>query len=301
LRCVVNGCVLLTLVALGGQVPGPRSADLDLARVSAARESLERAHAASPSDAAVALKLIAAQALSGDYQRATELAASLLARGELRIRDTARAAGTKVGRVFAALVTRPPDVTRALALLEAAPTPPAPSASDIAWPFARAFALARSGESHAAAAVLERLAQRLRGDSGLQIANLDFATRVSSFGVYEEDVRRHFRPGDSVLIYAEPRGFRSTTVAGSKGRRWRVQLRMRLSVRAVGGDAEAANWGPDNVTHLARSRITDLHVTRVIRLPIDLSPGMYELRLALDDLAGEVKSGLAIKRLTVVK
>ena len=86
-----------------------------------------------------------------------------------------------------------------------------------------------------------------------------FATRVTSFGVYEEDARASYRAGDAVLVYAEPRGFRSASVPGPDDApaQWRVQLRLTVALHDLVRGTEAGRWGPDDVTHVTRSLVHD--------------------------------------------
>jgi hypothetical protein len=296
----LSGCILAAVCVAVCQAPPADDAERWRA-IGAAREQLLAMLEDGRSDALAKLQLVAALVLSGDYRRAEPIAEDLLAAGSIAPREATEAGGGVLAEVFAALVARPADAARALGLLERSFGPDRPDALDIAWPFARAFALARAGESARAASALEMLAERLRQGAGLQLRTIRFVQRVASFGVYDDDPRESFCPGDSVLIYAEPTGFTAAAAGGVEGAdaRWRVNLRVavRLVDRVTG--AEVGTWGPDSVEHRTRSPIHDLHLTRLIVLPVGLADGPFEVRLEVEDVDVPGSRATALRRFAV--
>lgn len=213
---------------------------------------------------------------------------------------------------FGLLVRAPYDPERALSLLKQHDERLKPEQSketgDITWPFARAFALARAGESFEAAAELEKLARRLRGDAGLDVQNVGLVTRVDAFGVYDEDTRRSYRLGDRLMAYAEVIGFACEPAAEAapdvgEGQKeqpaatWRVSLEVELTLENRLTGERVASWGPDPVEHVTRCEVRDLHVTRVLDLPREMPPGEYELTLEVRDVLAEGVSGAGVRRL----
>lgn len=196
-----------------------------------------------------------------------------------------RQSRTQAARKVFDLLARPvPDPERALSLTEEHKGEG--DAADIKWPLARAFALARMGESLRAAGELETLARRLREGVGLEVRDLRFVTRVAAFGVYEEDGRRVFRPGDSLMAYAEVIGF-ACRPAPEADAGWRVSLEAEFTLENRLTGEQVAAWGSESVQHATRSEIRDLHVTRVIDLPDDLGVGEYQLKVEVRDALAE--------------
>ncbi|MHC5053509.1 MAG: hypothetical protein ACYTKD_02195 [Planctomycetota bacterium] len=275
-------------------------------------------------DAAPQLRLVATLLLEGKEDRARELAARLLEEGALSAPDPDAADG-RARRALELLTGIWPDPEAALAVLGERP-----DSGDIAWPVARALALARAGESHEAAAAFEELARTLRLGAGLEVRHVRFARRVESFGVYEDDPREAFLPGASVLLYAELRGFvcePATALEAPKeaeggateppeavGARtpdeaevrpellpetWRVRLEVRASLENFLTGEAGPEWDAEEIEHVTRARVRDLHVTRLVRLPADLPPGDYGLRIEVRDLAPGGAEGLGVRRIVV--
>jgi hypothetical protein len=301
----------------------PEAPDTDTPREDAApaRDRLERA---SPGDTGSALRLVAALLLDGEEDRARVLAARLLEEGALSGGRPDAARG-RARRALELLTGIWPDPDAALAALGERP-----DSHDIAWPVARALALARAGESAEAADAFEELARALRRGAGLDVRRVRFARRVDGFGVYEVDARRAFRPGESLLVYAEVEGFvceparaprrpggaeeveevkEAEGVAKPRGEadtrppprpeEWRVRLEVRVSLEnRLTGEAGPA-WDVERVEHVTRAAVRDLHVTRLVRLPADLAPGEYELKLGLRDLGTGGTEGLGLRRFVV--
>ncbi len=289
-----------------------------------------------PGDAGSTLRLIASLLLEGKEDRARELAARFFDE-EAILAAEPDAARERARRALELLTGVWPDPEGALKLLGERP-----DSGDIAWPVARALALARAGESHEAAAALEELARTLRRGAGLELRHVRFARRVESFGVYEDDPRKAFRPGESLLLYAELRGFvceaaprpaaaeegggeaedrtevaeapggsgepaegerkfkdRPEAAPASPDGTWRVQLEVRVSLENFLTGEAGPEWDAEPIEHVTRAEVRDLHLTRLVRLPADLAPGEYELRIEVRDLAPGGAEGLGLRRLVV--
>lgn len=298
---MVTSTVLAAVVALIAQASPLEGSRDEWVRLDELRESLEAAVDNDPSDTYSRLRLLAVLVLDGDYQRATDMATGAFKSGGLHTPRREQPKLDTLTRIFDALIARPADAEGAIELLEQRPAPCEPESGDLAWPVAEAFALARAGESHKAAAAFEHLAGALREGAGLRFENYVFVRRVLSFGVYELDRRSTRCPGDDILVYAEPEGFTRTALAPAAGgaQEWRVRLRLSVKLVDRAGGAVLGVWGPDEIRHIARAEIRDLHVTRLIGLPRDLSPGSYELHLSAGDLEAEGSEALGIRMLEV--
>jgi hypothetical protein len=294
--------ILLTAVA----TPDAPSADTD--------REYSRPEARESGDDGARLRLVATLLLEGKHERAREIAGLLLKSGALAAPKTDVGRG-RTRRAFELLTGARPDPEAALAALGEKP-----DSGDIAWPVARALALARGGESHEAAEGLEELARLLRRGAGLELRHVRFTARVDGFGVYEDDTRTVIHPGDSLLLYAELRGFvcephEEPTIAKNDSEvedatasadappddKWRVHLEVRVSIeKYLSGDAGPA-WDPEPIEHVTRAKVHDLHITRLVTLPADLPPGEYELRLEVRDLAPDGAEGVGFRRFIVQK
>ena len=285
--------VASVLVALG---PGPLSDMPRQDELRGAAAAHEKAFDASTEDVGAALRLVASLVLAGDLDRAREVALRLWRKGILSPEPVTPAA--RAPRIFELLLRVPPDPEGALSLL-AGPPP----TGDVKWLVARAFALTRAGESVRAATAFEDLARVLREGAGIQVSHFRFVRRVESFGVYEDDTRAVFRPGDRLMAYAELAGFACVPVPPAPGEgpggKWRVKLEVKLRLRARLDDEPFPVWGPDGIEHVTRVEVRDLHLTRLLALPEDLAAGEYELRLEVRDLQAEGKIGLGLRRMAV--
>ena len=273
-------------------------------------------------------RLVATLLLEGKAERARELAKRLLDNGALSGEGALSEAASDSARLRARralefLTADRPDPERALAVLGERP-----DSGDVAWTVARALALARAGEAHESAAAFEELARALRRGAGLELRHVRFASRVESFGVYDDDPRDAFRPGASVLLYAELRGFvcapvrapgkaENTTKGDEAGARdaadpgsadvtpetppetWRVRLDVRVLVENFLTGEVGPMWGPEPVEHVTRARVRDLHLTQLVGLPADLPPGEYEMRIDVRDVGAGGARGVGLRRFVV--
>jgi hypothetical protein len=273
----------LLVVALA-QSPPVLGEDPDPGSCAAARQELARASSRDPGDSVTKAKLVAALLLCDEVAEARRLAGELLRIDGLRPGTAGARGNGRLARVFELLSDVPGDVGRAIELLQELGA--RGDEGNIAIDFARALARVRTGESLRAAYMLEALAQRLREGVGVQVDHVRLVRRVESFGVYERDGRALFRPGEALLVYAEPAGFtcEPVTAAEDGSSRWRVALKVEVSLRDRVGERALAVWGPDEVVHTARAAVHDMHVTRLVRIPEDAGPGRFEVVVSVEDV-----------------
>jgi hypothetical protein len=165
----------------------------------------------------------------------------------------------------------------------------------------------------AAASRLREAVQRLGEQANLEISNLAFCRRVTSFGVYEPFTASEkpaandksparsiahpaFAPNQEVLLYAEIRNF--TSKPGPKG--YHTLLRPSYQIfdsqgRRIGSVVEL-----DESHDYCQQRRTDFFVCYHIYLPTRIDPGDYKLKLTIEDAqAGKVRESsidFAIRR-----
>lgn len=147
-----------------------------------------------------------------------------------------------------------------------------------------------------AAAAFQSLARRAAGGAKLALRGLALADEVRTYGVYTERAARTCAPGEKVFAYCEALNFAvRRTDAGT----YLVALDLDLVVEAdevpaagAAGDAPAAQrrvvWrtsGFQQFRHSPRSEPHDLFMTIWFRVPQDLAPGRYWLKLSAKDVA----------------
>lgn len=249
------------------------------------RARLERLLKEKPEDTDAALRLTGLLLLDGETSRATELARRLLREGALAPRRDA--SGDKgLAEACEAVLSESSDRGElpAVAGLRAS--------GDLRWSVLRALALARSGETARAAAAFEALAAALRRGAGLGVKKVRLVRRVEGFGLYEEDERESFSPGESLLVYAELSGF----LCRPEGEAWKTKLEVGLALESSSGRV-VGSWGPEEVEHVTRSELRDLYLTRLLHLPGKIGPGRYEMKFAVKDSgSGEETFGLLALR-----
>ncbi|HOM16157.1 MAG TPA: hypothetical protein PLQ00_02455 [Thermoguttaceae bacterium] len=141
------------------------------------------------------------------------------------------------------------------------------------------------------AAEAKRLFQEAAGKlavaAPLTLRGLAFATEVQSFGCYGGFDKYEFQPGQEVLLYAEVENFQSQPTP--KG--FHTKLRSRYQIFNAEGHSSAEQEFPVTEEYCRQIR-RDFFIAYPVRLPQDLPPGRYTLKLSLEDLhRGEVCQG----------
>jgi hypothetical protein len=141
------------------------------------------------------------------------------------------------------------------------------------------------------AAEAKRLFQEAAGKlavaAPLVVRGLAFATEVQSFGCYGGLDKYEFQPGQEVLLYAEVENFQSLPTP--KG--YHTKLRSRYQIFNAEGQSVAEQEFPITEEYCRQMR-RDFFIAYPVRVPQDLSPGQYTLKLSLEDLhRGEVCQG----------
>ncbi|HVJ69624.1 MAG TPA: hypothetical protein VM510_16725 [Caulifigura sp.] len=144
--------------------------------------------------------------------------------------------------------------------------------------------------SERAAATLDRLRaaeQFLQTSARLELGSLAFCDKIDGFGAYHPFESDVFRPGQSVLLYAEVRNFKTdVTPAG----RYRTSLRSTIEIVKAGDDGEMIERRHfDSTEDQSRSPRRDYFHSYKLDLPLHITPGNYQLRLTLEDeLSGKI-------------
>ncbi len=127
--------------------------------------------------------------------------------------------------------------------------------------------------------LFQEAASKLAVAAPLVVKGLAFATEVQSFGCYQGFDKYEFQPGQELLLYAEVENFQSQPTP--KG--YHTKLRSRFQILTAEGhpvDEQEFPLTEEYCRHLRR----DFFIAYPVRLPQDLPPGRYSLKLSLEDL-----------------
>jgi hypothetical protein len=148
----------------------------------------------------------------------------------------------------------------------------------------RAWNAAGAGDAQGAADVLEEAARLAAAHAPLKIVSACFATKITSYGVYEPVERAEFEPGARVLVYLELENFaRQPTPEGE----FRTVLERRVHILDGAGRLVAEIDFP---AHDYRSRryTHDFYWPTQFVLPRQVVPGEYVLKvIARDAIQGK--------------
>ncbi|MDX1963774.1 MAG: hypothetical protein SFX18_11510 [Pirellulales bacterium] len=129
-----------------------------------------------------------------------------------------------------------------------------------------------------AAEHLRNAAEQLGQSAGLIVRNLQFCTEIKGFGTFTRFAKEVFKPGQDLLLYAEldhfttsehERGFHTKFAA-------KYQVLDGVGQRVVERDLILAE-------EICQNRRRDYFVSYFIKLPENLNPGEYSLKLIVTD------------------
>jgi hypothetical protein len=123
----------------------------------------------------------------------------------------------------------------------------------------------------------------------LQVHNLTFCTRISSYGVVTPFAENRFQAGTPVLLYTEVENF--TSEASEAG--YRTALQSSYVIADAGG-RRVSSGRFDATEETCRNPRRDYFVGYRLTLPEDLQPGDYVLNLSVEDLKGHKTGHAAI-------
>ena len=121
------------------------------------------------------------------------------------------------------------------------------------------------------------MADRLRAQADLRVANLALCTRVDGFGSYEPITHLAANREYLVILYCEIENFSSRLNAG----KYETNLTQECLLYSAGGQRI---WEDrrTNIADACRNRRRDFFVVKRIQLP-PLSPGQYSLKVTITD------------------
>ncbi|MDX2114133.1 MAG: hypothetical protein SFZ24_00750, partial [Planctomycetota bacterium] len=143
------------------------------------------------------------------------------------------------------------------------------------------------------------LAERLRAEESIAVADARLCTRIDGFGMFNELSRRDaggpyvFTAGKPVLflIYTElvNHAHAPTTRGGAEG--FLVSLSQELTLTHASSSGESVVWrrGFEGVSEFSRKKRRDFYTTERVSLPATLGVGAYRLKVSVrDETSGAV-------------
>ncbi|MFO1093819.1 MAG: hypothetical protein U0992_10980 [Planctomycetaceae bacterium] len=128
---------------------------------------------------------------------------------------------------------------------------------------------------------LDYAQSRLEQQAALQLKNVSFCYKINSFGNFESWQRDAFRPGQTVLLYAEVSNFASRPTPQGQ---FTTRLKSIIEIRRGSAEGEVLEQNALSPTEdVCRSPRRDYFHSYTIDLPQYLSPGPYTLVLKVED------------------
>jgi hypothetical protein len=132
-----------------------------------------------------------------------------------------------------------------------------------------------------AIAQLRSAIQRLQENAKLEISNVNFCHKISSFGSYERFPRDEFSPAQPVLVYAEVTNFKSEPSADGQ---FRTILRSTIEIFRAGANGELVERFEFPATEdLCRNYRRDYFHSYEFSMPQRISLGPHVLKLTVED------------------
>lgn len=128
---------------------------------------------------------------------------------------------------------------------------------------------------------LRTAVQRLQEKAKLEIHNVAFCHKISSFGNYERFNKDEFTPGQPVLLYGEMVNFKSEPTADGQ---YRTIMKSTLEIYRTGPQGQLVERYPFGATEdLCRQPRTDYYHTYEFTIPPRITLGPHVLKLVVED------------------
>jgi len=134
---------------------------------------------------------------------------------------------------------------------------------------------------------LDRVQSILRKEAPLGLGTVRFCSEIMAFGDYHPVETNRFRPGDETKLYAEIKNFVSEK--GHDGL-YRVRLNVSLSLERPDGTSVRQDSIP-NVEDKCRTPRQDFFLRVHFRIPQNVPPGSYVLKVTFEDAAAHKQAG----------
>lgn len=122
---------------------------------------------------------------------------------------------------------------------------------------------------------------RLQEKANLELRNVSFCHKISSFGNYEKFARDEFSPGQEVLVYAEVANTHSEPIQDGK---YRTSLKSTIEIYKHGSQGELVEKIdlPETID-ICRTHRRDYFHSYQFTIPTKLSLGPHVLKLSVED------------------
>lgn len=128
---------------------------------------------------------------------------------------------------------------------------------------------------------LKLAVQRLQEKAQLQLRNVTFCHKISSYGNYERFNRDEFSPGQPVLLYAEVDNFKSEPTADGQ---YRTILKSTIEIYKAGPNGDLVYREPFAATEdLCRNYRRDYFHSYEFSIPQRIALGPHVLKLTVED------------------
>lgn len=122
---------------------------------------------------------------------------------------------------------------------------------------------------------------RLQGEANLQLRNVAFCRKITSFGNFEQFERDEYSPGQRVLLYSEVVNFKS--VPQPSDGFYRTKLTSTVEILRSGQSQPLSKIEFDPTVDLCRSYRQDYFHSYELKIPEQLNAGDYVLKLTVED------------------
>lgn len=128
---------------------------------------------------------------------------------------------------------------------------------------------------------LRAAVQRLQEKANLELRNVTFCHKITSFGNYEQFEQDEFSPGQPVLVYAEVRNFASELTSDG---RYRTALKSTIEIYKAGPDGGLVERVPFPSTEdHCRNYRRDYFHSYEFTIPQQITLGPHVLKLTVED------------------
>ena len=137
---------------------------------------------------------------------------------------------------------------------------------------------------------------RLQEKARLELKNLAFCQKITSFGTYQRFKRDQFTPGQPVLLYAEAANFRSEP---SSDGQFHTLMKSTIDIHEGGPQGRILESIPFKPSEdRCRNHRRDYFHSYEFAIPQGINPGPHVLRLTVEDQLGR-KTAAATMNFTV--
>lgn len=126
---------------------------------------------------------------------------------------------------------------------------------------------------------------KLQGEARLQLQNVAFCRKITSFGNFERFEEENYGPGQRILLYAELLNFKS--IPRDSDGLFKTQLKSTIEILREDQSQPLQRIEFEPTVDLCRSHRQDYFHSYELKLPFDLEPGPHVLKLTVEDIQSD--------------